>query len=110
MLIRRHSHAALLQDAKPPDDFLQASGRVISQLAPLVAFAVTLTMLIDKLVTQPLQAQLAQTQAQLAQTQAQTQTQLVRIQATLEEVPRLAGNVERLGKETDFLLNNKAKS
>jgi hypothetical protein len=62
-------------------------------------------------VAQPLlQAQLAQL-AQQAQTQSLTQTQLTRIHATLEEVPRLAGNVERLGsKETDFLLSNKAKS
>jgi len=71
-------------------------------------------MLLEKLVTQPLQAQLAQqaqmTQTQLAQMQTQTQTQLARIQATLEEVPRLAGNVERLGRETDFLLSNKVKS
>jgi hypothetical protein len=102
------------QDAQPPDDFLQASGKVITQLAPLVAFALALTMLLEKLVTQPLQAQLAQqaqmTQTQLAQMQTQTQTQLARIQATLEEVPRLAGNVERLGRETDFLLSNKVKS
>lgn len=64
------------QDAQPPDDFLLASRNFITQLAPLVAFALALTMLLDKLVAQPLQAQMAQ-----------TQMQLVRIQATLEEVP-----------------------
>ncbi len=51
-------------------------------------------LLREKVVTQPLQLQ-----------QAQTQAQLTRILATLEEVPRLAGAVERLDKESDILLN-----
>jgi len=67
-------------------------------------------MLLEKVVAQPLLAQLGQTQAQLVQTQSQMQTQLALIQATLEEVPRLAGDGERLGKETDFLLISKVNS
>ena len=68
------------------------------QLAPLVTFALAFTMLLEKLVVQP-----------LTQAQAQTQAQLTRVLATLEEVPRLAGRVERLDKDTDALLNDKLR-
>ena len=94
------------QEAQP-DDFLQASGKVITQLAPLVAFTLALTLLLDKVVTQPLLAQFAEMQAQTQEMLAQTQAQLERIEETLEEVPSLAGNVERVGKETDFLLSSR---
>ena len=74
-----------------------------------MTFAVAFLVLQQKLVVQPLQSQLAQaqaqTQSQLAQAQAQTQSQLSRISATLEEVPRLAGRVERLDKEAEAVLN-----
>lgn len=90
------SRAHTTQEA--PDDFLQASGKAVSQLVPLVTFAVAFLVLQQKLVVQPLQSQ-------LAQAQAQTQSQLSRISATLEEVPRLAGRVERLDKEAEAVLN-----
>ena len=52
-----------------------------------------------------METQLAQTQSQLTDGQMQTQTQLTLILATLKEVPGLVGNVERLDKEVDIVMN-----
>lgn len=89
-----HARAHGWSDVRPPalraaqetpqaDSVLQASGKAVAQVLPLVTFLVAALMLLNLLVVQPLkesqaaaQAQLAQTQAQLAQSLAQTQTQL----------------------------------
>jgi hypothetical protein len=64
---------------------MAASGKLITQLAPLVAFALAITMLNEKVVAQPLQAQLAlaqsKTQSQLALAQSKTQSQLALAQS-----------------------------
>ena len=96
-------------------------------VASLIAILVGLTTVTEKFVLQPLQTQItqtqaliaqtqaqtqaqvsqaqAQTQAQVSQAQAQTQAQLADIKATLDQVPRLAGQVDRLKTEADVMLS-----
>ena len=61
-------------------------GAWVAQLAQVVALIIAFSTLLDRALL-PMQQMLAQTQAQIMQ-----------INAKLDEVPRLSGSVERLGK------------
>ena len=104
----------LSQEPPPPDDFMQASGKVVAQVAPFVAAALALSMLFNLLFAQPLkevQAQMkesqAQLQAQMKASQVETNAQLTLLQATLQQVPVLTGKVDILQDNSRSLLERR---